>query len=99
MSLLLQVLAFLLTVYLVALLGRIVFEWIQVFARSWRPAGMVLVVANIVYGFTDPPLNFLRRWIKPLRIGEISLDLAFLVIFLVVWFGQALLLNAAWALR
>lgn len=99
MSLLLQLAAFCLLLYLVMLLGRIAFEWIQMFARSWRPTGWVLILANIVYAVTDPPLRLLRRWIKPVQIGQISLDLAFLILFLLVWFGQSLLLSAAWGLR
>ncbi|HHW83705.1 MAG TPA: YggT family protein [Actinomycetales bacterium] len=99
MSLILQVLAFLFGLFLLVLLGRIVFEWIQMFARSWRPSGAALVVANIVYGITDPPLRFLRRWLKPVRVGDVSLDVAFLILFLVAWFGQSFLLIAAQAVR
>nr|NLD39941.1 YggT family protein [Actinomycetales bacterium] len=99
MSLILQLAAFVLLLFLVALLGRIVVEWIQVFARSWRPSGWVLIIANIVYAVTDPPLRLLRRWVKPVQIGQLSLDLAFLLLFLACWFGQSLLLSAAWSLR
>ena len=33
---------------------------------------------------TDPPLKLLRRFLPPLRIGGVSLDLAFLVLFIIV---------------
>jgi YggT family protein len=33
---------------------------------------------------TDPPLKALRRVLPPLRIGQISLDLGFIVLFIVV---------------
>ncbi|MGO4435938.1 YggT family protein, partial [Paenarthrobacter sp. RAF9] len=37
-----------------------------------------------VYSITDKPLKLLGRILPPLRLGGISLDLAFLVLFLAV---------------
>jgi YggT family protein len=75
-------LAFLVLLYLVLLLGRLVLDWVQLLSREWRPTGFVLVLAELVYSATDPPLRALRRVIKPVRIGQVQLDLAFLVLFL-----------------
>lgn len=72
--------------YLVLLLIRLVLEWIQVFARDWRPRGVVLVLAEGVYTATDPPLRALRKVIPPLRIGSAQLDLSFLLLTFVLWF-------------
>lgn len=69
-----------LLVYVLILLLRLVFDWVQVFARDWRPRGITLVVAEAVYTLTDPPLRLLRRVIPPLRIGGVQLDLGFLVL-------------------
>jgi len=74
-------LAFLVTLYVVLLLGRLVLDWVQLLSREWRPTGFVLVLAELVYSATDPPLRALRRVIKPVRIGQVQLDLAFLVLF------------------
>ena len=82
-------LVWLINVYIMVLIGRLVIDWIQVFARDWRPRGAALVVAEVVYTATDPPLKGLRRVIRPIRIGSIQLDLAFLVLAL----GCSLLLN------
>ncbi|UNX55985.1 YggT family protein [Georgenia sp. TF02-10] len=90
MALLFQLVDLLLLLYLLVLLVRLVLDWVQVFARSWRPTGVVLVLANVVYGLTDPPLRFLRRFIPPLRLGPVQLDLGFLVLFLAVSFGRTL---------
>lgn len=70
--------------FLLTLIGRMVLDWIQVFARDWRPAGPVLVVAEGIYTVTDPPLKALRRVIPPLRLGSVQLDLAFTVLFVLV---------------
>ena len=74
-----------LIIFLLLLIGRLVLEVLQSFARQWRPTGVVLVIAEAVYTVTDPPLKFLRRYIRPVRLGNVSLDLSFTVLFLVVW--------------
>ena len=73
-----------LRLFFAVLIGRLILDWIQVLAREWRPRGPVLVVAEVVYSITDPPLKFLRRLIPPLSLGGIRLDLAFLVLMLAV---------------
>ena len=79
-----EVLTYVLTIYLVILVGRMIFGWVQVFARDWRPTGIVLVLAEAIFTVTDPPLKFLRRFIPPLRIGMVAMDLSFMVLFIVV---------------
>jgi YggT family protein len=79
-----EVLTYVLTIYLVILIGRMIFGWIQVFARDWRPTGIVLVLAEAIFTVTDPPLKFLRRFIPPLRLGMVALDLSFMVLFIVI---------------
>ncbi|MBO0819703.1 MAG: YggT family protein [Nocardiopsaceae bacterium] len=61
-----------------------IISWIRAFAPSWHPTGVILVVVETVLTITDPPLKFLRRYIKPLRIGTVALDLSFMVLFIVV---------------
>jgi YggT family protein len=82
------VLFYVLTIYLVLLLGRLVLSWIQAFSRSWTPRGPVLVVAEIIFTATDPPLRLLRRYIPTLRLGTVALDLSFMVLFFVVIFAM-----------
>ncbi|MFV0427482.1 MAG: YggT family protein [Beutenbergiaceae bacterium] len=72
----------LLLFFVITMLIRLVYEWIQVFARQWRPRGVALLVAEAVYTVTDPPLKWLRQRIRPLRIGGIALDLGFLILML-----------------
>ncbi len=76
---------YVLSVYLVLLIGRLIFSWIQFYAKSWSPSGVLLVVAEGVYSATDPPLRFLRRYIPTVRLGSVALDLSFIVLFLVVY--------------
>ena len=79
-----EVLTYVLTIYLVILIGRMIFGWVQVFARDWRPTGVLLVLAEAIFTVTDPPLKFLRRFIPQLRLGMVAMDLSFMVLFIVV---------------
>jgi len=76
---------YVLSVYLVLLIARMILSWIQAYAREWRPSGILLVVAEGVYSATDPPLRFLRRYIPTVRLGSVALDLSFMLLFLVVY--------------
>ncbi|GLW63165.1 YggT family protein [Actinomadura rubrobrunea] len=72
-------------IFLLFLIGRLILEVLQSFARSWRPTGLVLVIAETTYTVTDPPLKLLRRFIPPIRLGNVALDLSFTVLILAVW--------------
>ena len=85
-----EVLTYVLTIYLVVLIGRMIFSWVQVFAREWHPSGILLVIAEGIFTITDPPLKFLSRFIPVLRLGSVALDLSFMLLFFVV----LLLINA-----
>ena len=61
---------------------RFIVDWVQVFARSWRPHGVVLVVLEGTYSTTDPPIKAIRRIIPPLRLGNFALDLGFLIVMI-----------------
>lgn len=85
MSLIAGVLYLALLIYLLLLLARLVLEWIQSYAREYRPAGLVLVLFEVVYTLTDPPVLLLRRLIPPVRLGAVSLDLSLMILLLVGW--------------
>jgi YggT family protein len=88
-SIVFTLLYLLLLLFFLALMIRLVFDWIQMFARNWRPRGVALVAASGVYSATDPPLRMLRRLLPPLRLGGISLDLGFLLLLVLVGIGMA----------
>ncbi|UJP38777.1 YggT family protein [Cellulomonas palmilytica] len=82
MAVVFQLLTFVVFVFFLFLLVRLVLDWVMFFARQWRPRGVALVVAEATYTVTDPPLRALRRVLPPLTLGPVRLDLAFLVLFL-----------------
>jgi YggT family protein len=69
-----------LRLFLLLLFARFVVDWVQVFARSWSPKGFVLVLLEIIYSITDPPILFIRRFVPPLRLGSIMLDTSFIIV-------------------
>jgi YggT family protein len=71
--------------FLALLFVRFIVDWVQVFARSWSPKGPVLVVLEIVYTITDPPIMFFRRFIPPLRLGSVALDLSFIIVLIICY--------------
>ncbi|HXA63420.1 MAG TPA: YggT family protein [Streptosporangiaceae bacterium] len=85
MTIVVAVLTVVLYLFLLFLIGRLVLEYVQRFARSWRPTGVVLVLAEATYSVTDPPLRLLKRFIPDVRLGNVAFDLSFTVLFLVVW--------------
>lgn len=82
-----QVVILVLWIFFILLIGRLILDYVQMFARSWRPRGPFLVVAEVIYTVTDPPLRALRKVIPPLKLGSISLDMSFLVLVVLVNIG------------
>ena len=84
-----SLLASVLNIFLFALLGRLIFDYVQMFSRTWRPKGVILYFVEAIYTVTDPPMKFVGRFVPPLRLGAISLDMSFIVLF----FGTQLLIG------
>ena len=71
--------------FLALMFVRFIVDWVQVFARSWTPTGPILVVLEIIYTITDPPILFFRRFIPPLRLGSVALDLSFMIVLIICY--------------
>jgi len=70
--------------YLMVLTARAVLSFVPLLIRDWQPRGVVLVIAEIVYTLTDPPLRLLRKVLPPVQLGGAQLDLGFLVLFMLL---------------
>jgi YggT family protein len=84
MNLLVFILRLVLQVFVLALFGRLILDYVRIFAPAWRPRGLILVIAEAIYAITDPVMKFVRRFIPPLRLGPVAIDLSFILIFIVV---------------
>ena len=78
------ILVLILQIFLFALLGRLILDYVRMFARNWRPSGISLYCVEAVYSITEKPMSFVRRFIPPLRLGAVSLDLSFIVLFFAI---------------
>ncbi|SQH99426.1 hypothetical membrane protein [Corynebacterium minutissimum] len=66
------------------LLARIVIEMIQSFSRQFNPPRWFMMVAEVLFVLTDPPVKALRKVIPPLQLGGIALDVSVIVLFLLL---------------
>lgn len=77
-SLILQVIG----LFKLALFARIIIDYIRMFKRDWRPAPFLSAIFEVIYSITDPPIKFVQRFVPPLRVGSMALDLSFIVILI-----------------
>lgn len=79
-----EIISRLLELYLLVMFARMILSFVPLLVRDWHPRGAMLVIAEVIYTATDPPLRLLRKVLKPVRIGNIMLDLAFIGLYIVV---------------
>lgn len=80
-----QVIYLLLLFFLLVLLIRLVMTFVLQFGRRWRPSRGAAASLEVVWSVTDPPLHALRRMIPPLRVGTVSVDIAFMLLLLMLY--------------
>jgi YggT family protein len=73
-------LGYALTAFIVLLLARMVLDWVGVVRTGpyWMRRARALTYAG-----TEPVLAPARRRLRPVRVGGLSIDLAFTVVFVV----------------
>ena len=84
-----RIIEFVLWLFILLLIVRLIVEWVQVFARSWQPRGPLLIVLEAVYSATDPPLRAIRRVVPPLRLGAVQLDLSLMLLLIICYVLRA----------
>lgn len=85
-----QVLGFALQIFFYMMIARFIVELVMSLGRSWKPSGFLLPVLDIVYTVTDPPLKLVRRFVPPVKLGPIALDLAWTIVLFAVLILQGL---------
>ena len=88
MALVGEILLFVLWLAIVLLIARFVLDWVQMFARQWRPRGLIAVLCEGIYSITDPPLRAVRGVIPPLRLGSVMLDLSPMILLIGIFILQ-----------
>ncbi|MDQ3504953.1 MAG: YggT family protein [Actinomycetota bacterium] len=96
MSIVWQIVAFALLLFLWLLLARLVMDWVMMLSKGWRPGGGAAASLEVIYSSTDPPLKLLRRVLPPLNLGSVKLDLGFMVLLIVVYVLREFTLSLAY---
>lgn len=91
MTLLVVALWWALQLYFWLLIARFIVDLVLSVNPVWRPRGLILVITEVIMTLTDPPLKLVRRFIKPVRLGSISLDFGWTLVLLLISLLQRLL--------
>ena len=86
---------FAIMLYMMALFARFILDLIPMFSRDWRPKGLGLVFAEFIFTITDPPLKFVRKLVKPVRLGAVQLDLSFMIVMIICLFAYRMTFSLA----
>jgi YggT family protein len=73
-----------------ALFIRLIIDYVRMFARNWRPNSFLIAFFELIYTVTDPPMKFVGRFVPPLRLGGVSLDLSFIVLLIAIGIAKNL---------
>ncbi|NLC97600.1 MAG: YggT family protein [Actinomycetales bacterium] len=76
----------LLSIFYFIVLARVVIGFIEFVVRDWSPRGFVAVICELVFSVTDPPMRFISKYVPPVRIGAVALDLSPLILLLGIVF-------------
>jgi YggT family protein len=79
-------------VYSIVLFVRMAMSWTLVLTQ-YRPTGVAAMAFEAVYMATDPPLRLLRRWVPPLNVGRVGIDMTFIVLAAGVWIVAQVLMG------
>jgi len=93
MTLVWGVVGYLLYVYILLILARLIIDFTRQFARSWRPGGVAAIGLELVYITTDPPIRLLRRLVPPVRLGTVRLDLSVIILLIVLFVLRQVVLS------
>ena len=91
MSLLVVILQWALQIYFYLMVARLVADLVLSVNPSWRPRGLILVLVELIYTITDPPIKLIRRFIKPVRFGGLALDFGWTIVVFAIGLLQSLL--------
>lgn len=70
--------------YILVLFIRMILDWVFALAPRWRPRGVAASLIDVFYQLTEPPLRWLRQYIRPIPMGPIYFDAAFIVLYFVL---------------
>jgi len=82
----------LLDIFKYALFARLIIDYVRMFARNWRPNSLLISFFELIYAVTDPPMKYVGRFVPPLRLGGVSLDLSFIVLLIAISLARSIVI-------
>ena len=71
-----------LQIYMFVFFLRMILSFIPALSPSFTPRGVVLVIFEVVYTLTDPPIRLFEKFLPPLRVGQVAFSLGFFAAWL-----------------
>ncbi|MGR4009607.1 YggT family protein [Leucobacter sp. 1207-22] len=81
----------LLRIYVLFLWARLIIDWVVVLNPRFRPRGIVAVLVEFVFSMTDPPLKAIRKVLPPIRLGQVSIDMGWMIAMFVCWIALGII--------
>jgi YggT family protein len=82
-----------LQLFVYAMFARFIVDFVMSINRDWRPPAILMPVVDFAFTITDPPLKLVRRFLPPLRLGVVALDLAWTIVLIAALFLQRLVVS------
>jgi YggT family protein len=82
-----------LQLFVYAMFARFIVDFIMSVNRGWRPPAILMPVVDFAFTITDPPMKFVRRFVRPVRLGVVALDLAWTIVLIAALFLQRLVVS------
>ena len=83
----------LLNLFKYALFIRLIIDYARMSARNWRPNSFLIAFFEMIYAITDPPMKFVGKYVPPLRLGGVSIDLSFIVLLIAISLAQNIIVT------
>ena len=84
MSQIAAILMAVLDIFRIVLLARIILDWVRAMNPSFRPKGLILILAELAYTLTDWVIKPISKFIKPIKVGGGYLDLSIIALFVLL---------------
>lgn len=79
-----SLLGFALLLFEVVLIARMIVDWAAMLSPNTGGSSAMYQARRVTHGLTEPVLGPVRRVLRPVRVGSVSIDLAFTVVFVAV---------------
>ena len=70
------------SIFIIIMWVRFAFDFVMSINRGWRPRGLALIIAEIAFTVTDPPVKLVRRLVPPMRVGNMALDFGWAIVLI-----------------